>query len=149
MTTIKINIFDNILTQVTKKKPSHEKKTLHWRKSQDMNFYQGRKIKIYIKLTRRLKTCWSDKREQKSPQDCWERKQLVHMLLHSNDFQKCTFYIKWEWLGIRRSVSLYVACSWFSLLIFHSILRPFLEICNAESLIAPVAGAYIVLKYLL
>ena len=83
-----------------------------------------------------------------SPQDCWERKQLVHMLLHSNDFQKCTFYIKWEWLGFRRSVSLYVACSRFSLLIFHSVLRPFLEICNAESLIAPVAGAYIALKFL-
>jgi hypothetical protein len=30
-----------------------------------------------------------------------------------------------------------------------SILRPFLEICNAESLITPVAGAYIILKFLL
>ena len=29
------------------------------------------------------------------------------------------------------------------------ILRPFFEICNAENLIAPVAGAYIVLKFLL
>jgi len=76
MTTIKINIFDNILTQVTKKKtPKSRKKNaaLHWRKSQDMNFYQGGKNKIYTSNWKGVSRLVVVTRgSKKSPQDRWE-----------------------------------------------------------------------------
>ena len=49
MTTIKINIFDDILTQVTKKNNTQvtKIKTLHWRESQDVNLPGVKNKNVY------------------------------------------------------------------------------------------------------
>ena len=84
MTTIKINIFDNILTQVTKKNQIMKKNTaLHWRESQDMNYTRGKKMGIKLK---RLLTCRFEKRGNKKLLKIVKKlEQLGHC---ANGFQK-------------------------------------------------------------
>ena len=74
MTTIKINIFDNILTQVTKKKhPSHEKKTRHLIGGSHKTWIFTRGEKIYTSNWKGVSRLVVVTRgSKKSPQDRWE-----------------------------------------------------------------------------